>query len=168
MHMNDKVAKEQTLLNIQEILTSGFENTNQKIDRLQDQVVNLQNLFSDSTITLEKILNKLDTNYPELVATIENKPPQRGNPRVIAQIEEGQVVFRSSDSNDMELHRITMGDLKNIMDSKQLLVFRGYESSLDKNLEEWSAAKKEGKLDNDPKAFKIGNFSPYVIYLSSL
>lgn len=48
-----------------------------------------------------------------------------------------------------------MHDLKKVMDPNQLLVFDAYESALDKNIDEWRATKKEGRLDTDPKVREI-------------
>ena len=37
------------------------------------------------------------------------------------------------------------------MDSRQLLIFDDYTSSLNNNLKEWSDTKRKGKLDIDPE-----------------
>jgi hypothetical protein len=153
MKINNTGAKQKNLLEIQEILTSQFDTTNEKIDQIRKQLVELRNIVENGLIKFGKGLSKLDEgNYPELIATISNEPVNtQFKPSVVAQIEDGQVVFRSTRFKDQELNRITINDLKSVMDPGQLLIFEAYTSSLNKNLEEWADIKRKGKLDTDPE-----------------
>jgi hypothetical protein len=151
IHMNNTAAKESTLLNMQEILISASDVTNEKIASLESKIVDLENLWQEANIRFGKILGLVDENYSAFIASIKNKPVTSEFPSVIARVEEGHVVFRSVYFKDQVLRRVTVDNLKEIMDPERLLVFRAYEKSMEINFKEWLASKSKGISDSDPQ-----------------
>lgn len=156
------VAKEETLLVIKEILTSNAILTNEKMEKLREEIILMRYSFGESLeeirglssanfVALARILHKL--NDPVLLEQLAGNPY---NPGIKAERDGDKIFFRHIRSNLRSPVAISHEEFQNL-EPRQLKLLRAYEYSMERKFDEWSSKKSGQDIGTSLEDHRIRN-----------